>query len=303
MPKGMFFLSPSPAQGNAIGTYAWYDTFSAAVSAMNSKETDYRIIICKAEQELTAADTDKTSPLFKLNNDTVNDFTDNKAKSLVISASWSDPAGADTLWNRVPENWSANTRLGLQGAPDDAGTITFSPSSDANLLSHVDLGVPTTFRNMKIATNVLINAYSNKVIMGEGIENIAGTYLDLFGKTGDPSDTGQNAPGAKYDGGTELEVFSGTYHQVCGGYFNAQKQHISTNRENYVTGNKYVKLYGGNFKAERATPSGGDSSLYDNYVVADSLDDDVQGGADAANPGRPTHSTNGNVNMLVQPME
>ncbi|MEG1744583.1 MAG: hypothetical protein RR215_03260, partial [Ruthenibacterium sp.] len=52
VPKGMFYLAPNPAQDNRPGTYAWYDTFGAAVSAMNSNTTDYRLILCKAQQTL-----------------------------------------------------------------------------------------------------------------------------------------------------------------------------------------------------------------------------------------------------------
>ncbi|MEG0897323.1 MAG: hypothetical protein RSF73_07250 [Ruthenibacterium sp.] len=123
---------------------------------------------------------------------------------------------------------------------------------------------------------------------------MAGTYIDLFGKTGDENDR------TFYDGGTSLEVFSGTYHQVCGGYYNAQDQ-SGGNIQHYVTGDKVVKLYGGNFVAENI-PSiqnhVGDNIRNRNYVVADSIDDDVNGGG----AGKPAYSTVGNVSMLVQPM-
>ncbi|MEG1137473.1 MAG: hypothetical protein RSD97_02895 [Lachnospiraceae bacterium] len=301
VPKGMFFLSPSPNQGNAPGSYDWYDTFEATIRAINGNtgsnlnKFDYRIIICKAEQELTATDVGKNSTFHSLGGTFVgkggNVPTDNKAKSLTLSASWSDPDGADTLWDRNPATWGANTQLGLQGAPDDAGTII--------LPGQVDLGVPTTFRNMNINRaggnpNVLINAYSQKVIMGEGVENIGGSYIDLFGKTGDPEDS------LLYDGGTELEVFSGTYHQVCGGYYNAQDQDIDASQ--IVTGNKNVKLYGGNY---RAGANGNTTNILDcNYVVADSIDDDVDGGGRTDRGGKPIeYSTEGTVSMLVQPME
>ncbi|MEG0721547.1 MAG: hypothetical protein RR446_07350, partial [Lachnospiraceae bacterium] len=298
VPKGMFFLSPSPEQGNVPGSYEWYDKFIDTMNAIDAdsnqgNQIDYRIIICKAEQELTIEDIGKTSKFHglggRLDGKGGNLPGNDKAKSLTLSASWSDPDGADTLWNRDPATWGANTRLGLQGAPDDAGIIT--------LPTQVDLGVPTTFRNMKLipatGSKILINAYSQKVVMGEGVENTAGSYIDLFGKTGDPADT------TLYDGSTELEVFSGTYHQVCGGYFNAQKQRNSMDEQYIITGDKQVQLYGGNFYAGGTTNTDSNTDiLYRNCVVGDSLDDDVQGGN-----GNVKYSTKGIVSMLVQPME
>ncbi|MEG2843724.1 MAG: hypothetical protein RR900_09550, partial [Ruthenibacterium sp.] len=226
----------------------------------------------------------------------INDDTDDLAKSLVISASWSDPAGADTLWNRDPASWSDATRLGLQGAPDDAGIITIpsitrrmdgfhSGTATIAVPGEIACGVPITFRNIKFASSSMINAYSNNIVMGEGVENMAGTSIDLFGKTGDENDR------TFYDGGTSLEVFSGTYHQVCGGYYNAQKQQNSMNEQYIITGNKQVQLYGGNFYAGGTTNTDSNKDiLYRNCVVGDSLDDDVQGGN-----GNVKYSTKGTV--------
>ncbi|MEG0167673.1 MAG: hypothetical protein RR709_07370, partial [Ruthenibacterium sp.] len=154
--------------------------------------------------------------------------------------------------------------------------------------------------NIRFATSAMINAYSNAVVMGEGVENAPGTSFDLFGKTGAPRDQ------TFYNGATSIEVFSGTYHQVCGGYFNAQDQ--KTNADNIVTGNKSVKLYGGNFTAaDTATVTAAvtkNDIRYHNYVVADSLDDDVDGGDKTDTAGKKIlYSTAGTVSLLVQPME
>ncbi|MEG1426867.1 MAG: hypothetical protein RSC76_04185, partial [Oscillospiraceae bacterium] len=94
VPKGMFFLSPDPLQGNTPGTYAWIDTFGAVMNAIDSNApgntTDYTIIICKAEQTLTAEDVGKTSLFHKLggrlDGKGQHVTTDDKAGSLTLSA-------------------------------------------------------------------------------------------------------------------------------------------------------------------------------------------------------------------------
>ncbi|MEG2259990.1 MAG: hypothetical protein RSB78_07345, partial [Oscillospiraceae bacterium] len=254
---------------------AWYDSFTQAVTAIknsNGAAIDYRMILCVDGQALTAAETAYGSPFNSLKGN---------AKSLTLSASWSDPAGADTLWNRNPASWvPGTTSLNINGAPADAGTINFP--------TKVYLGVPTTFRNMKMGNSVLINACCNKVVMGEGIENAAGTCMDLFGQAAEG-----HRQSIIYTGDTDIEIFSGKYNRVCGGYEASPKG---------TKGDKSVKIYGGIFKTDSTdkiinggTGTLGVDQLYEkNQVVADSLNDFYLG--------IPTAET-GIASILVQPME
>jgi hypothetical protein len=256
VPRGVVYLSPSPAAGNAAGTYKWYDTVAAAQAAMNSATTDYTMIIAKNGYALTAAECNMTGLA-------------GRAKSLAISTSWKDPAGADTLWDRNPATWvPGTTSLGYQGSPSDAGTVTLG--------ADLQLGVPTTFRNMVFGTQRSIQAHANKLVMGEGITmSDSSLYLNLWGDSITAPYTNDKAK--------SIEVFSGKYALICGG---------GSNYPMGMHGNKNVSIYGGDISASTGGTS--NSENVNGAVYCDAIDDDT---------GANVSTSTGQNTLLVQPLE
>ncbi|MEG1754619.1 MAG: hypothetical protein RR224_05180 [Clostridia bacterium] len=222
VPKGTIFVSPNPATSTMVGSYAWYDDFGSAISAINqaaSASTTYKIIICKDGYALTPAESDMRTMA-------------GKAAKLIISASWRDPEGAETKWNGAVSNWAGPYGAG-SSAPADAGTISNS--------AYFFCGVPTTFRNIRFGgtTNQGVYGLGNAMVMGEGIEMIGGIKYNLYGGGGGGWDA---ASTSETYASTNVTVFSGSYGTaediaVAGG--SAAKESI--------TGNTNVNIYGGKF--------------------------------------------------------